>query len=118
MPFQRPGGRAGSNSLHLLLVFGTVSDVVGTRFGKNMVIQAKNYSGSVGNAAVQQAISAKAFYSCDEAMVVTNSYYTKSAKELASTAGVRLIDRDGLQSYLDDYNQKLIEVFQAEEESA
>jgi restriction system protein len=55
---------------------------------------------------------------CDEAMVVTNSYYTKSAKELSSTAGVRLIDRDGLQSYLDDYNQKLIEVFQAEEESA
>jgi HJR/Mrr/RecB family endonuclease len=67
---------------------------------------------------VQQASSAKAFYGCDEAMVVTNSYYTKSAKELASTAGVRLIDRDGLQSYLDDYNQKLIEVFQAEEESA
>jgi len=28
-----------------------------------------------------------------------------------------LIDREGLQSYLDDYNQKLIEVFQAEEES-
>lgn len=90
----------------------------GSRFGKNMVIQAKNYSGSVGNAAVQQAISAKAFYGCDEAMVVTNSYYTKSAKDLASTAGVRLIDRDGLQSYLDDYNQKLIEVFQAEDESA
>ena len=94
------------------------ADLFVTRFGKNMVIQAKNYSGSVGNAAVQQAISAKAFYGCDEAMVVTNSYYTKSAKELSSTAGVRLIDRDGLQSYLDDYNQKLIEVFQAEEESA
>ena len=94
------------------------ADLFVTRFGKNMVIQAKNYSGSVGNAAVQQAISAKAFYGCDEAMVVTNSYYTKSAKELASAAGVRLVDRDGLQSYLDDYNQKLIEVFQAEEESA
>ncbi|ALE00373.1 hypothetical protein PSYRMG_09725 [Pseudomonas syringae UMAF0158] len=49
-------------------------------------------------------------------MIVT--YYTKSGKELASTAGVRLIDRDGLQSYLDDYNQKLMEVFQAEQESA
>lgn len=41
-----------------------------------------------------------------------------SAKELASTAGVRMVDREGLQRYLDDYNQKLIEVFQAEEESA
>lgn len=92
------------------------ADLFVSRFGKNMVIQAKNYTGSVGNAAVQQAISAKAFYGCDEAMVVTNSYYTKSAKELATTAGVRLVDREGLQSYLDDYNQKLIEVFQAESE--
>lgn len=90
------------------------ADLFVSRFGKNMVIQAKNYTGSVGNAAVQQAISAKAFYGCDEAMVVTNSYYTRSAKELATTAGVRLVDREELQNYLDDYNQKLIEVFQAE----
>lgn len=91
------------------------ADLFVSRFGKNMVIQAKNYTGSVGNSAVQQAISAKAFYGCDEAMVVTNSYFTRSAKELASTAAVRLVDREGLQRYLDDYNQKLIEMFQAEE---
>lgn len=92
------------------------ADLFVSRFGKTMVIQAKNYTGSVGNAAVQQAISAKAFYGCDEAMVVTNSYFTKSANELATTAGVRLVDRDALQGYLDDYNQKLIELFQAEAE--
>lgn len=92
------------------------ADLFVSRFGKTMVIQAKNYTGSVGNAAVQQAISAKAFYGCDEAMVVTNSYFTKSANELATMAGVRLVDRDALQGYLDDYNQKLIEVFQAEAE--
>lgn len=39
-------------------------------------LQAKNYTGSVGNAAVLQAISAKTFYGGDEAMVVTNSYCT------------------------------------------
>ncbi len=89
------------------------ADLFVTRFGKNMVIQAKNYSGSVGNSAVQQAISAKAFYGCDEAMVVTNSYFTRSAKELADSAMVRLIDRQELQSYLDDYNQKIIEDFQS-----
>ncbi|NWD69444.1 restriction endonuclease [Pseudomonas gingeri] len=90
------------------------ADLFVSRFGKNIVIQAKNYSGSVGNSAVQQAISAKAFYGCDEAMVVTNSYFTKSAKELASSASVRLIDRGELQNYLDDYNQKIIEQFQLE----
>lgn len=89
------------------------ADLFVTRFDKNMVIQAKNYSGSVGNSAVQQVISAKAFYGCDEAMVVTNSYFTKSAKELAESAMVRLIDRDELQNYLDDYNQKIIEDFQS-----
>lgn len=89
------------------------ADLFVTRFDKNMVIQAKNYSGSVGNSAVQQVISAKTFYGCDEAMVVTNSYFTKSAKELANSAMVRLIDRDELQNYLDDYNQKIIEDFQS-----
>ncbi|KPY45375.1 restriction endonuclease [Pseudomonas syringae] len=94
------------------------ADLFVSRFGKTMVIQAKNYTSSVGNSAVQQAISAKAFYGCDDAMVVTNSWFTKSAKELALTANVRLVDREGLQAYLDDYNQKLIEIFQAEAEEA
>ncbi|MDU7507267.1 MAG: restriction endonuclease, partial [Enterobacter sp.] len=57
--------------------------------------------------------STKPFYGCDEAMVVTNSYFTRSAKELAESALVRLIDRDELQKYLDDYNQKIIEDFQS-----
>ncbi|CAG9242129.1 restriction endonuclease [Paraburkholderia caribensis] len=91
------------------------ADLFVSRFGKKIVIQAKNYSGSVGNAAVQEAISAKSFYGCDEAMVVTNSYFTRSAIELASAAAVRLIGRRDLQSYLDDYNQRIIEQFRAEE---
>lgn len=87
------------------------ADLFVSRFGKKIVIQAKNYSGSVGNSAVQEAISAKSFYACDEAMVVTNSYFTKSAIELASAAAVRLVGRPELQTYLDDYNQRLIEQF-------
>jgi len=45
-------------------------------------------------------------------MVVTNSYFTNSAKELAESAKVRLIDRNELQKYLEDYNQKIIEDFE------
>lgn len=91
------------------------ADLFATRFGKKVVIQAKNYSGSVGNSAVQEAISAKAFYACDEAMVVTNSYFTKSAIELATSAAVRLVGRADFQVYLDEYNQKIIERFRMEE---
>lgn len=91
------------------------ADLFVTRFGKKIVIQAKNYSGSVGNTAVQEAISAKSFYACDEAMVVTNSYFTKSAIELANAASVRLIGRPDLQKYLDEHNQRIIERFRLDE---
>jgi restriction system protein len=85
------------------------ADLFVERFDKKTVIQAKNYSGSVGNSAVQQVLAAKSFYSCDEAMVITNSYFTKSAKELAESSGVKLIDRNELGKFLDDYNQALID---------
>ncbi|MDR3492324.1 MAG: restriction endonuclease [Gammaproteobacteria bacterium] len=49
------------------------ADLFAEKFGKKIVIQAKNYSDNVGNAAVQQVLAAKTFYNCDESMVVTNS---------------------------------------------
>lgn len=77
-------------------------------FGKKIVIQAKNYTHTVGNSAVQQAYSARQFYGCDEAMVITNSFFTPSAKALSNATGVKLIDREELQGHLDDYNQAII----------
>ncbi len=83
------------------------ADLFVESFGKKMVIQAKNYQGTVGNKAVQEVISAKAFYSCDSGMVITNSTFTASAKELALETGIELVDRDRLQRYLDDYNYSI-----------
>jgi restriction system protein len=85
------------------------ADLFAEKFGRKIVIQAKSYTDSVGNAAVQQVLAAKAFYGCDEAMVVTNSYFTASAKELAESAAVKLVDRTALQTYLDDYNQMIVQ---------
>lgn len=81
------------------------ADVFAERFGQQIVIQVKNYQGSVGNSAVQQAISAREFYSCDRAMVLTNSRFTASARSLAESSDVRLVDRDELRGFLDDYNR-------------
>lgn len=53
-------------------------------------IQCKCYSGSVGNASVQQAFSGKSFYNCHVAVVMTNSNFTQSAVELASKNNVLL----------------------------
>ena len=83
------------------------ADLFVESFGKKMVIQAKNYQGTVGNKAVQEAHAAKDFYSCDSGMVITNSTFTASAKELALGTGIELVDRDRLQRYLDDYNYSI-----------
>lgn len=68
-------------------------DVIAEKNGIKYGIQAKCYSGSVGNAAVQQATAGKLFYGCDKVIVVTNNTFTKSAIKLAEANGVVLWDR-------------------------
>ncbi|MCF6177061.1 MAG: restriction endonuclease [Victivallaceae bacterium] len=85
------------------------ADLFAEKFGRKIVIQAKNYTENVGNSAVQQVLSAKTFYKCDDAMVITNSYFTNSANKLAEAGNVRLIDRKGLKRYLDEYNQMIVD---------
>lgn len=60
--------------------------------GRTVAVQAKRYSSPVGNKAVQEALSGRAFYETDEAWVVTNNSFTPKARELASKTGVRLLD--------------------------
>ena len=60
-------------------------------------IQCKNYTGKIGNTAVQEAYAGKSFYDCDIAVVLTNSTFTKSAVQLAESIGVMLWDRRTLQ---------------------
>ena len=85
------------------------ADLFIQKFDKKIVIQAKNYFGTVGNASVQQVLAAKNFYDCDEGMVITNSYFSPSAKDLASSTNIKLVDRDQLKLYLEDYNRMIIE---------
>ena len=56
-----------------------------------LAVQAKGYSGSVGNAAVQEAVAGRMFYNCTHCAVITNSTFTKSARELASRTSCILI---------------------------
>ncbi len=70
------------------------ADLVLKRRRKKYVIQAKRYSGSVGIKAVQEIIGAKQYYGIDNGMVITNSYFTKAAKELAEASDITLWGRD------------------------
>lgn len=67
------------------------------------VYQCKCYSGTVGVKAVQEVYSGKAYYNADNAYVVTNSTFTKNARELAEKTGVILWDRDSLLNLIDKY---------------
>lgn len=80
------------------------ADVIATRFlkGKSekIAIQCKRYQGKVGISAVQEVIGAKAYYDTSKAYVITNSYFTQAAKNLACRSKVVLWDRDTLQTRL------------------
>ena len=63
---------------------------------KKIAVQAKYYTGAVGNKAVQEVIAAVGFYNANEGWVVTNSDFTKSAKELAIRHNITLINGNEL----------------------
>ncbi len=66
-------------------------DVIARKKGKTIGLQCKLFSTSVGNKAVQEAFAGKTFHRIDAVGVITNSYYTDSAKNLASDTGVKLL---------------------------
>ena len=76
------------------------ADVLAEKDGISYAVQCKYYSGTVGNSAVQEAFSAKAFYEKDIAVVMTNSYFTRQAQEEAAKNHVKLWDKDTLRSLL------------------
>lgn len=62
------------------------------------VVQCKKYSQNVGNGAIQEVYSAKKFYGAVFAVVVTNSNFTQSAKQLAEQLNVYLCHHDDIGS--------------------
>ena len=70
------------------------ADIIATQGNDIMVVQCKLYSKPVGNAAVQEAVAAKAHYGCNKAMVISAAGFTKSAKALANSNGVMLFNHD------------------------
>lgn len=79
-------------------------DILSVKDGVKYGIQCKCYSSDIGNKAVQEAFSGKTFYHCHVASVLTNRYFTASAKELAESNGVLLWDRDYLNKLIENAN--------------
>lgn len=71
-------------------------DILAERDNIKYAIQCKHYSQPVGNKAVQEIYTGMRFHHCHVGIIMTNNYYTKSAKELAKENGVVLWDKDYL----------------------
>jgi restriction system protein len=72
------------------------ADLIAEKGGRRIAIQAKRHRHAVGNHAVQEVAAAMGFYEADEGWVITTSTFTRSARILAPTVGVRLVDRQML----------------------
>jgi HJR/Mrr/RecB family endonuclease len=72
------------------------ADLILSKEGQRIAVQAKRYVGSVGVQAVQEALSGQAYYQCHTAWVISTGVFTTNALELAEKSGVRMIGRSDL----------------------
>ncbi|HEV7677300.1 MAG TPA: restriction endonuclease [Candidatus Dormibacteraeota bacterium] len=68
-------------------------DLIASRLNERSLVQAKRSNQAVGLRAVQEAVAALAHWSCQRAMVITNSSFTAEAQALAASNRVELWDR-------------------------
>jgi HJR/Mrr/RecB family endonuclease len=65
-----------------------------------IAVQCKHYNSKVSNSAVQQVYSAKDFFDCNIAAVVSNNFFTNQAKQLAEKLGVYLLHHQDLEEFI------------------
>ncbi|MBD3206185.1 restriction endonuclease, partial [Candidatus Bathyarchaeota archaeon] len=78
------------------------ADLILSNLISKIVVQAKNYAGNINNNAVQQVVAAKGFYQAQEGWIVTNSYLTPSARQLAHANQIRIINRNSLKQLIQE----------------
>lgn len=84
------------------------ADLILCKKKEKLIVQAKRYQGKVGIQAVQEVIAANVYYGGTKPMVVTNSFFTAQAIELADKSNVELWDRNRLVSTLNRIHGKKV----------
>jgi len=82
------------------------ADLILSKDGRRIAVQAKRYVGSVGVAAVQEALSGQAYYQCDTAWVIATGAFTPNALELAEKSGVKMIGRSEIGNLMAQHKAK------------
>jgi len=79
------------------------ADLLLSRPGEKIAVQAKRYSSKVTNQAIQEVVASLQYYKADKGWVVTTNSFTQSAKDLAKANNIELINRYRLEKYLKEY---------------
>ncbi len=82
------------------------ADLILSKDGQRIAVQAKRYVGSVGVQAVQEALSGQAYYQCHTAWVITTGAFTPNALELAQKSGVKMIGRSEIGNLMAKHTAK------------
>jgi len=82
------------------------ADLILSKDGRRIAVQVKRYVGSVGVAAVQEALSGMAYYKCNTAWVITTGAYTPNALELSDKSGVKMIGRSEIGNLMVQHKAK------------
>lgn len=83
----------GYSVTHTTLSNDQGADLILEKDNTRTVVQAKNWTANVGNAAIQEAVAAIKHYNSHRALVVSSSGFTQSAIDLAHSNNVELWDR-------------------------
>ncbi|MGK4468463.1 restriction endonuclease [Mammaliicoccus sciuri] len=80
------------------------ADLILKSENKKIVVQAKRSNAKIGIKAVQEIYAAQRYHNADEAWIVTNSFYTKSAVELGNACSIVMKDRNTLSKWIININ--------------
>lgn len=69
-------------------------DITAEKDDVKFAFQCKCYQSDLGNTPIQEVFTGKTMYKCHVGVVMTNSYFTKSALTAADATGILLWDRD------------------------
>ena len=83
------------------------ADILATQNKVKYAIQCKRYSSDVGIDAVYQISGGLKYYDTNIGVVLTNRYFTKQARELATKIGIVLWDRDFLLNLIDERSESI-----------
>lgn len=98
----------GFNNVYVTKASGDYgADIIAFKDKIKYAIQCKKISSKVGVKAIQEVMASREIYKCHVGAVLTNNYFTPSAKKLAEENKIILWDKDDLTIMLENMNKKL-----------